>query len=94
MNSPVSDSGWDESPSAPGLVLKDSGAVFESFFERSVDAVWLLDQQAGVFVIATRPRSNSLAQRTSNSCCARARKIFRRRFNRMARLPPEVSKDY
>ena len=50
MNSPVSASGWDESPSASGLVLKDSGAVFESFFERSVDAVWLLDQQAGVFV--------------------------------------------
>src|SRR6187401_3267984 len=50
MISPVSASGWDESPSAPGLVLKDAGAVFESFFERSIDAVWLLDQQAGVFV--------------------------------------------
>jgi PAS domain-containing protein len=28
----------------------DTGAVFASFFERSIDAVWLLDQQAGIFV--------------------------------------------
>src|SRR5678815_4360028 len=50
MNPSVTASEWDESPSAPGLVLKDAGVVFESFFERSIDAVWLLDQQAGVFV--------------------------------------------
>jgi PAS domain S-box-containing protein len=41
---------WAESASAPKLVLNNTGAVFESFFERSIDAVWLLDQQAGVFV--------------------------------------------
>src|SRR5262245_24383949 len=50
MNSPVPVSGWDESPSASALALQDTGAVFQSFFERSIDAVWLLDQQAGVFV--------------------------------------------
>src|SRR6187397_1997391 len=50
MNPSVTAPEWDESPSAPGLVLKDAGAVFESFFERSIDAVWLLDPQFGVFV--------------------------------------------
>jgi len=50
MNPSVTASEWDESPSVPELALNDTGAVFESFFERSVDAVWLLDQQAGVFV--------------------------------------------
>jgi len=41
---------WDESPSAPELLIEHTDQVFESYFERSVDAVWLLDQQAGVFV--------------------------------------------
>jgi PAS domain-containing protein len=50
MSPPVSASEWDESPSALDLMPKDTGTVFESFFDRSVDAVWLLDQQAGVFV--------------------------------------------
>src|SRR4029434_1247421 len=50
MNPSVTASEWDESPSVPELALNDIDAVFESFFERSVDAVWLLDQQAGVFV--------------------------------------------
>jgi PAS domain S-box-containing protein len=31
-----------------------AGSVFESFFERSVDAVWLLDAEAGVFVDCNR----------------------------------------
>ena len=31
-------------------LIGHSGSVFASFFERSVDAVWLLDPQAGVFV--------------------------------------------
>ena len=41
---------WDESASATGRFAGQTGAVFESFFERSVDAVWLFDPQAGVFV--------------------------------------------
>ena len=41
---------WDESTSACELSLEHTGSVFESFFERSVDAVWLLDPQTGVFV--------------------------------------------
>ena len=41
---------WDERTSAPGSLVGQSGLVFESFFERSVDAVWLFDPQAGVFL--------------------------------------------
>jgi PAS domain S-box-containing protein len=41
---------WDESPSGRGRLAGQTGAVFESFFERSVDAVLLFDPQAGVFV--------------------------------------------
>jgi PAS domain S-box-containing protein len=50
MNLSKTASEWAESSSAPKRVLINTGAVFESFFERSIDAVWLLDQQAGVFV--------------------------------------------
>jgi len=50
MNPPVTNLEWDESTSAPTLSLKHTHGVFESFFERSVDAVWLFDPQAGVFV--------------------------------------------
>src|SRR5437773_8357177 len=41
---------WDESASATGRFVGQTGAMFESFFERSVDAVWLFDPEAGVFV--------------------------------------------
>src|SRR3954471_22028544 len=41
---------WDERTSAPGSVVGQSGLVFETFFEQSVDAIWLFDPQAGVFV--------------------------------------------
>jgi PAS domain S-box-containing protein len=41
---------WDESPSGRGRLAGQTGAVFESFFERSVDAVLLFDPEAGVFV--------------------------------------------
>jgi PAS domain S-box-containing protein len=34
---------WDESPSVPGLLFKHTGAVFESLFERSADAIWLFE---------------------------------------------------
>src|SRR5213082_2810921 len=50
MNSSATNHPWDERTSASELLLKHSGSVFENFFERSVDAVWLLDPQAGVFV--------------------------------------------
>src|SRR4051812_43785442 len=50
MNPPATATEWDESPSATKLDLEKARGVFESFFERSIDAVWLLDQQAGVFV--------------------------------------------
>src|SRR5436190_17408714 len=50
MNPPVTDLDWDGRTSATELPLGHSGAVFECFFERSVDAAWLLDPQAGVFV--------------------------------------------
>src|SRR5205085_1120272 len=50
MNLPPTVRDWDERTGAPERLLQQSGAVFESFFERSVDAVWLFDPQAGVFV--------------------------------------------
>ncbi len=50
MNLPATGLERDESPSAANPPIGQTGSVFESFFERSVDAVWLLDSQAGVFV--------------------------------------------
>ena len=50
MNSSGTDLKWAESTSASERPFKQSGGVFESFFERSVDAVWLYDPEAGVFV--------------------------------------------
>jgi PAS domain S-box-containing protein len=41
---------WDESPSAAELSLKDNPSMFQLLFERSADAILLLDPQAGVFV--------------------------------------------
>jgi PAS domain S-box-containing protein len=49
MNASVTDS-WDERTSASESPLKHIDGVFESFFERSADAVWLFDPQTGVFV--------------------------------------------
>ncbi len=40
----------DESPSALAVSLKDNPSMFELLFERSADAILLLDPQAGVFV--------------------------------------------
>ena len=41
---------WDESPSAAEWPLKDNSSMFQLLFERSADAIWLFDPQAGVFV--------------------------------------------
>src|SRR4051812_32559147 len=54
MRSPATEVKWDERASAPKLPIWQTDPVFESFFERSVDAVWLLDQEAGVFVDCNR----------------------------------------
>ncbi|HWC60822.1 MAG TPA: PAS domain S-box protein [Verrucomicrobiae bacterium] len=51
MKTPVMEErDWSERTSAPETQLKQTDAVFESFFERTFDAVWLFDPQAGVFV--------------------------------------------
>src|SRR3954466_8890970 len=50
METPVLNRGWAERTSAPQTQLKQTGAVFESFFERTFDAVWLFDPEAKVFV--------------------------------------------
>jgi len=50
MKTPVMNQEWAERTSAPELPLKQTEAVFESFFERTFDAVWLFDPQSGVFV--------------------------------------------
>ena len=41
---------WDESASAPQPPHEQDKDVFDSFFERSFDAVWLFDPQVGAFV--------------------------------------------
>src|SRR5580765_1642409 len=41
---------WNERPSAPPGVLCQTDSMFELFFERSADAIWLYDPKAGVFV--------------------------------------------
>ncbi|MDB6067155.1 MAG: hypothetical protein JWR26_3363 [Pedosphaera sp.] len=43
MNTSATDREWDESTSAPGPLLKHTGAVFESLFDRSADAIWLFE---------------------------------------------------
>ena len=50
MNSSAIKPERGESPSAADRLLGHADSVFESFFERSFDAVWLFDPQAGVFV--------------------------------------------
>jgi PAS domain S-box-containing protein len=50
MKTPVIDQEWAERTSAPNLPIKQTDTVFESFFERTSDAVWLFDPQAGVFL--------------------------------------------
>jgi PAS domain S-box-containing protein len=54
MRAPPTQAEWDERASAPKPPIWQTDPVFESFFERSVDAVWLLDQEAGVFVDCNR----------------------------------------
>jgi PAS domain S-box-containing protein len=50
INPTIPGNEWDESASAISQSAGQTGPVFESFFEASVDAVWLFDPQAGVFV--------------------------------------------
>src|SRR5687768_7024450 len=40
---------WDESPSAAELLLKNNSFMFQLLFERSADAIFLLDKE-GTFV--------------------------------------------
>ncbi|HEX4265397.1 MAG TPA: PAS domain S-box protein [Verrucomicrobiae bacterium] len=50
MKTPLIDPHWDERTSAPEPRLKQDDGVFESFFERTFDAVWLFDPEDYVFV--------------------------------------------
>src|SRR4051794_21186731 len=50
MKTPVMNPSWAERTSAEEPPLKQTDAVFESFFERTFDAVWLFDPQARIFV--------------------------------------------
>src|SRR5437867_4217490 len=49
-NAPTDARQRDESPSASESSLKDNPSMFQLLFERSADAIWLFDPQAGVFV--------------------------------------------
>src|ERR1051325_1166753 len=50
MKTPVVERGWTERASANPPPLNHTDGVFESFFERTFDAVWLFDPQTQVFV--------------------------------------------
>ena len=50
MNPPAPHQHWDERASAEGHSFKHTGAVFESLFERSADAIWLYDPQTEMLV--------------------------------------------
>src|SRR6266478_6488912 len=41
---------WAERPSAPADLFGENESMFRLLFERSADAIWLLDPKAGVFV--------------------------------------------
>src|SRR5215468_1738976 len=49
-NPPSGVSKWNERPSAAPDPLGQADSMFELFFERSADAIWLFDPSAGVFV--------------------------------------------
>jgi PAS domain S-box-containing protein len=50
MKSPATDLGWDERTNAPERLLKHTGSVFKSLFERCADAIWLYDPQTAMLV--------------------------------------------
>ncbi len=50
MHSTLNAHSWDQSTSAAESFLPHSDGVFESFFERSVDAIWLFDPKAVIFL--------------------------------------------
>src|SRR5947209_8688194 len=41
---------WTERPSAPGEDFLENQSMFRLLFERSADAIWLLDPKSGVFI--------------------------------------------
>lgn len=41
---------WTERPNAPGRIWSHDAAMFERFFERTADAIWIYDPQQEVFV--------------------------------------------
>src|SRR5690242_1575646 len=50
INPPQQSGKWTERSSAPGPVFGQNESMFQSLFERSADAIWLFDPQAGRFV--------------------------------------------
>ena len=51
MSNPVPEFGkWNERSNAPERVFGDNERMFELLFERSADAIWLFDPEAGIFV--------------------------------------------
>jgi PAS domain S-box-containing protein len=50
MKSPAVDLGWDESAGAAERLLRHSGTVFKTLFERSADAIWLYDPQTAMLL--------------------------------------------
>ena len=51
MNTPASASGkWDERPNADAQSVSQDADMFDRYFERSAEAMWIFDPQTGVFV--------------------------------------------
>src|SRR5688572_23974034 len=51
MNTPVSAGGkWDERSNADARPVAHDADMFDRFFDRSAEAMWIFDPQTGVFV--------------------------------------------
>ena len=51
INTPSSATGkWDERPNASACAVEHPESMFNRYFERTAEAMWLFDPQAGVFV--------------------------------------------
>ena len=70
---------WDESPSAAKSSLNDNPSMFQLLFERSADAIWLFDPQAGVFVDCNAAAVELMRAGTKEKLLGARREVLRPR---------------
>src|SRR5258707_1217052 len=76
MNSSAIEKERGGSPSATDRIIGHTDSVFACFFERSVDAVWLLDPQTGVFVDCNQAAVELIGARNKQELlCARPEEL-------------------